>query len=209
MSNLLLSFEILAMYHEEFVAGNITPIELQRSLAGVCIPEISVDVMKTYTPEFVALLGDIRKNTMDHEIIRPEVPEDLAYNLLNAFSREIDSRSYDSNIVDDRSCLVLEKRLRTRLELVGAAWYRIKPLEILGDTVYLDVLYIKEKFRRQKFGERLVDAVIKDAAQQGCASMLLTAPASAFSFYDTLGFGCLRKYVTRGEHFGYFFKNIE
>lgn len=84
-------------------------------------------------------------------------------------------------------CFVAETEER---EIVGIALYFIAYYTWIGKSLYLDDLYVKESFRKQKIGTRLLKKIFEIAKKENCKRVrwqVLNWNKSAIDMYRKIG----------------------
>ena len=84
-------------------------------------------------------------------------------------------------------CLVAET---DRAELVGFASFFYAYYSWSGKAIYLDDLYIREQYRRNKAGKMLLDELISEGRRNGCRKLRWQVSRwneKAIGFYKSLG----------------------
>ncbi len=84
-------------------------------------------------------------------------------------------------------CLVAENETK---EIIGIAVYSFVYHTWVGKSIYLDDLYVKESYRGQKIGSRLLKALFAVAQRQNCKKvrwLVSNWNTPAIEFYKTFG----------------------
>lgn len=75
-------------------------------------------------------------------------------------------------------------------QIIGFALYYYRYSTWKGKTLYLEDIYVKPNYRRQKIGDSLFKALIRKAKQEDCARLswqVLDWNHSAIAFYKGIG----------------------
>ena len=75
-------------------------------------------------------------------------------------------------------------------EIVGMALYFFAYYTWVGKSIYLDDLYVKESFRTQKIGSRLLEKIFDEAKKQHCKRVRWLVSEwnhAAVKFYKSIG----------------------
>ena len=84
-------------------------------------------------------------------------------------------------------CFVAETSDR---EIVGMALYFFAYYTWVGKSIYLDDLYVKESFRAQKIGSRLLEKIFDEARKENCKRVRWLVSEwnhAAVKFYKNIG----------------------
>lgn len=98
-------------------------------------------------------------------------------------SNSLDQMIKDKNIFQ---CLVAEKDT----EIAGFASFFFTYYSWSGKGLYLDDLFVKESFRKQAIGKKLLDAIIEIAKNEQCKNLRWLVSnwnSNAINFYKKMG----------------------